>query len=214
MKVFVGICNSQKWLPDKFVWSLMSIATIGEVLMSRGTHPWDVVRNNQLINEFLKTDADVFVKMDIDQEYPPGYFLKMLPLVEHYKVIGPLIYDRWQAGGFVPLAFRYHNYPKLEKYDISGLSGVHAIPYTHTNNFYAREVLKNLKPPYYEAFLRPDGLDRANHVDFTFLDKIKAAGYSIFCNLDVVVKHIADMPIGKDEHEIFNRYRISGLVGA
>ena len=53
--------------------------------------------------------------------------------------------------------------------------------------------------------MSPDGLDRANHVDFTYLDKIKGAGFPIYCNLDVVVEHLAKVPISREVHDKWNR---------
>ena len=195
-RVFVGVCNSQENVSSRFFWSLWKINKTYPMFLRRATHPWDIIRNNVLIDAFLKSDFDIFVKMDIDQEYPEGYFEAMVPLVEKYKVIGPLIYDRWQQNNFMPLIFDGMDYPNLSKTDISGLSGVITKPYSHTNLFYTREVLEAIEPPYYEARLSPDGLNRANHVDFDFLDKIKAAGYSIYTNLDVEVKHLVEIPIG------------------
>lgn len=153
-------------------------------------HPWDIVRNNRLIDQFLKSDADIFVKMDIDQVYPANYFMTMVPLVDQYKVIGPLIHDRWENNKFIPLAFQNSDYGHLIPYDITGKSGIVDIPFSHTNLFYHREVLEKIPKPWYEAIATPDGLDRANHVDFSFLSKLKSAGYPIYINLDVEVEHL------------------------
>jgi len=168
------------------------------MMISRGDHPWDVVRNNRLINNFLKSDADYFVKMDVDQVYPQDYFQKFLPLVGEYKVIGPLLYDRWKQNNFMPLAFSEYDYPKLMPMDLTGKTGIVDIPYSHTNLFYHREVLEKVPPPWYEAKLTQDGLDRANHVDYDFLNKIKNAGYPIYIDLDTVVRHMTIQSVGKN----------------
>ena len=73
--------------------------------------------------------------------------------------------------------------------DIEGKSGVLQVPYAHTNLFYKREVVENVPMPWYEAYMTDDGLNRANHVDFDVLDKIKKAGYPIYIDLDVRVGH-------------------------
>ncbi len=188
-KLLMGVCNSQAEVPAQFTWSTLLMRYPVPVQIARSGHPWDVVRNNRLIKQFLDSDCDYFVKMDIDQSYPADYLEVMLPLAEKYKCIGPLIYDRSGENSFMPLSFASHDYPHLTRFDIEGKSGIVEIPYPHTNLFYSREVLENLKPPWYEAHMQPDGLDRANHVDFTFLQKIKDAGYPIYINLDVVVSH-------------------------
>lgn len=189
MKVFIGICNSQDSVLSDFFWSFINIKTKWETEICKGWQPWDIIRNNYLIYKFLKSDADVFVKMDIDQIYPESYFLKLVPLVKEYKVIGPLIKDRDIHNNFMPLAFISHNGCELRKFDINGKSGIVEIPYAHTNLFISREVLEKIPAPWYEVKYSKDGLSRKNHVDFTFLDKIKNAGYSIYIDLDTKVGH-------------------------
>jgi len=204
MKIFIAVCNSQDEVPSEFFWSFM--ATYANIpypaVAYRARHPWDVVRNNMAIDVFLKSECDVFVKMDVDQIYPLDYFLKFLPLVEQYKVIGPVIYDRHEKNGHFPLAF---NDKKVLTRDLSKEvhhgTGICAYPYTHTNNFYAREVLEMIDPPWYEAHLSADGLERANHVDYDFLDKIKAAGYKPHLYLDEVVKHITTKGVGSEHYQ-------------
>ena len=80
-KLFIGICNSQELLPSKFFWSIIALRQPIRSVFGRAVHPWDVIRNNELIDWFLDSDCDYFVKMDVDQVYPADYFEKMLPLV-------------------------------------------------------------------------------------------------------------------------------------
>jgi len=110
--------------------------------------------------------------------------------VEGFKVIGPLIYDRWGVNDYMPLAFskRYEGL-LLDRMDISNLKGIVDIPYAHTNLFYAREVLEKIPPPWYEATQAEDGLERANHVDYDFIDKIHNVGYPTYIDLSTVVGH-------------------------
>jgi hypothetical protein len=162
------------------------------------------VRNNRLIKQFLDSDCNIFAKMDCDQSYPSDYLVKMVPLVEEYKVVGPLIYDRMEGNGFIPLAFQNNDYKGLKLYELKGKVGVVEVPFPHTNLFYAREVLEKIPMPWYEAYATPDGLDRANHVDFTFLKKIKDAGYPIYINTDIVVDHLFTMRANKGLYELFS----------
>ena len=105
MKLFIGICNSQILIPSKFFWSIMTIKQVCPLTVFRAGHSWSTIRNNHLIKQFLDSDADVMIKMDVDEEYPTNYFEVMLPLAVKYKVIGPLIHDRWEQSGFMPLLF-------------------------------------------------------------------------------------------------------------
>lgn len=207
----MGICNSQDHIPSKFFWSFIRVLFDSPypVNVIPGGHPWDAVRNNAIIQGFLDGDSDILVKMDIDQVYPSNYFKDMVPLVKSYKVVGPLLFDRWLSNRFMPLLFRSHFAGKLVPYIPQTWTGVQEVPYNHTNLFYAREVLEAIERarPWYDPHIRPDGLDRMNHLDYTFLDKIKKAGYKIYTNFDVVVKHVASLPIGKEEFALFNQVR-------
>lgn len=168
----------------------------------RSRHSWDVPRNNRLIKNFLDSDCDVFVKLDIDQVYPHNFFTGLVPLIQEYKVIGPMIYDRWEAGGFQPLAFtEYSVNCKHKPMDLTGLRGVVEIPYPHTNMFYAREVLESLDPPWYEIGLASNGVDKDRHIDYYFIDKIHKAGYKTYINLDIVVEHIALVRCNERTHK-------------
>lgn len=206
-KVFIGICNSQPSVPSAFFWSMWDINRCGyPMFLNRASHPWDVVRNNQLIDAFLKSDCDVFVKADIDQKYPVGYLDDMVPLVEKYKVVGPLIYDRWKQNGYMPLLFNSIKNGRLDKW-CGEMTGVQQVPYSHTNLFYAREALEGLTRPWYEAHLSEDGLGRANHVDYTFLDKLKKNGYPAYINMDVVVQHITECGVDKEFHDKWHQHK-------
>ena len=54
-----------------------------------------------------------------------------------------------------------------------------------------------------------DGLNRANHVDFTFLEKVKHAGYDIMIDMSTVVEHLSIQGIDKELHKRWNRYPLS-----
>jgi hypothetical protein len=162
-----------------------------------------------MIRAFLDSDANVMVKMDIDQTYPSNYFETMLPLVDKYKVIGPLIYDRWEQSDYMPLLFsevkgsgQYLH--ELVRYDMTGKSGIIEVPFAHTNLFYAREVLEAIDPPWYNTGLSEDGLNKDSHTDFTFLNRLKGAGYKIHINLDVEVKHLKEIEVDRKFNDRWN----------
>ena len=165
--------------------------------IARSPHHLDVIRNNYLMDLFLKSDCDVLARMDVDQEYPEDYITKLLPLVEKHKVVGPLIYDRWQVNDYAPLMF----HDRFNWYDIADKSGVINVPYAHTNLLYAREVIEKAEKPLFYRQVGKDGISLENQVDFDVQDKIKDAGYDIFINLDVVVKHITEIGVDNVLHE-------------
>lgn len=204
-KLFIGICNTQESVPSDLFWSFIHIKRPYPIVAYRSTHPWDVVRNNRIIDKFLKSDCNVLAKMDIDQTYPPDYFERLVPLALKTGVSGPLIYDRWSQNNFMPLAFEDVEGQYPIPMDISNLNGVVDIPYPHTNLFYRRDVLSDIPAPWYEAHLSDDGLDRANHVDFSFIKKIHEVGFRVMIDLDCVVRHQFNTFVGKEFHDAWNR---------
>lgn len=200
MKIFLGVGQSQEWTHSQFSWSFLAAVTNAGYpsQVMRGDQSWDEVRNNNMIDQFLQSDCDIFVKCDADQVYPVDYFRVMVPLTEKYSVIGPVIFDRAPKNGFLSLACTDKNDVLGSNVDLLNMRGIHEIPYTHANNFYAREVFENVKPPWFERELSEDGTHYANHVDYDFLDKIKDAGYRIMANCDVVVGHLVYIPLTRE----------------
>lgn len=202
MHLFVACCNSQEMLHSKFVWSMFqNMNTPYSITMHRASHPWTTIRNNRAILEFIRSGADIMVKMDVDQIYPENYFLDMVPLVQTYGMIGPLIYDRHDQNDYKTLAFGNKDDVLGSWIDTHGEVGIAAYPYTHTNNFYTRELITCVEPPWYEFYPTKNGFEKGNHVDFDFLDKIKETGQRCWINHDVIVKHIAICPVDGDFYE-------------
>lgn len=200
-RIFIGVCNSQATVPSEFFWSILGQADfVAQPVFARAIHPWDVIRNNQLIAWFLDSGCEYFAKLDIDQKYPKDYFRRMVPLIEQYKVIGPVIFDR--VGDFAPLI----NWADGNgHFDLTGKSGIVEVPYLHSNCFFHRDALAALTPPYYEAYLSDDGMKRKNHVDITFMSKFPAAGFPVYVNLDVVVEHLAEVAVSKEFYDTWHR---------
>lgn len=196
-RIFIGICNTQDTVPSMFFWSFVNLRTKWPLSAYRSMHPWDVIRNNVIIDKFLKSDCTILAKMDIDQWFPPDYFERLVPLVDEYKVVGPMIYDRWEQNDYTPLAFESRSKNGFIPFDPFKLNGITAIPYPHTNLLYAREVLEKIPPPWYEAYQTTSGLERANHVDYDFLDKIHNVGYDIYIDTDLIVGHKASIFIDR-----------------
>jgi len=99
----------------------------------------------------------------------------------------------------LPLAFDLVNinmFP-IHLMDLTSLSGIVHVPYPHTNLIYHRDVLASIPPPWYQAYLSLDGLERLNHVDFAFINKINLAGYKVMIDLSVEVKHMVTKYVGE-----------------
>lgn len=200
LRIFIVVCNSQEIIRSSMAWSLLDnvVTCPFEIQLFRSGHPISVVRNNQGIKEFLESDADIVVKMDVDQVYPRNYLRDMAILTKQYNVIGPVIYDRFPP--YTPIVCSDKNAVLESRIDITGRTGIKSYPYTHSNNFYTREVYESIVPPWYDAIMSPDGFDRINHTDYDMLDRIKAAGYKIYLNHDMVVGHTTNMTIDDTFH--------------
>jgi len=208
-KLFIGIANSEQSIHSAFFWSFIQIRRTCETVIFRASHADSNLRNNNLLNSFLESGTDYYIQMDTDQIYPPDYLEKMVPLIEEYSVIAPVIYDRWQSNRFFPLAYSCLDPETLgfkgsKVLDIKGKTGVEEVAWTHTNLFMKREVVEKLPKPIFNLYFTEDGLSKWKHTDHAVNEKIKNAGYKIYMNFDVVVKHIASVPV---DAEVYERWK-------
>ena len=204
LKLFVGVCNSQTTLSSAFFWSWEGIKKTYPYQIKRFDDDDTIIRNNQMIRDFLKSDCDVMVKMDIDQVYPKNYFSEMVPLVEKYKLAGPLIYNKWRKNNYSPLLAMENTSPILRVIrnwePLCDEKGLLKIPYAHTNLFYAREVLENVDPPWYRLIHGEDGCSQVINRDYTFLEKLVSLGYETVINTNVEVGHLVEEEVDSITH--------------
>jgi hypothetical protein len=203
-KLFIGVCNSQEYMPSAFHWSWEKTIKPYEYVKVRFDHSDDVVRNNSMIAEFLESDCDIMVKMDIDQEYPLHFFSALVPHLEVYKIIGPLIHNKWRWADYRALMFETSDFPYLAE-SMTDYSGVTEVEYAHTNLLYSREVLESIEPPWYKVYHTSNGTSRSKDLDFTFLEKIKEKGYKFYIDSTVEVKHLVLEGVDSELHSRWNR---------
>jgi hypothetical protein len=204
-KLFIGVKNSQDRVPASFFWSFVYMRSINglHIRVVRSSSSRAPIRHNALLKAFLNSDFDYYLEMDVDQVYPPDYLQKMVPLIDEYKAIAPLIFDRQFSNGFMPLAFSDANINRFTcvPIDISDKQGVIEVKYCHSNIFLAREVAEKIEWPPYPGMLSDDGLQKKQHADFLFNDKIREAGYKLYVNLDVEVEHVVEFPMNRKRWE-------------
>jgi hypothetical protein len=205
MKLFIAVSNSQSHIPSDFFWTFMNMRKTCPMVIKRGTEPWDMVRNNVLIEMFLQSDCDVFTRMDVDQTYPSNYLEVMLPLVKEYKAIGPMICDRFKHNNFMPLAFDNLDSGRNILFDLKGKTGVVEVPCPHTNLFFAREVMENVSPPWFFHVLNDRGTGVIDHADRRLIRNIREAGYKTYLNLDVNLTHVSYQNIDREYHKTWVR---------
>lgn len=206
-RIFVATGNSQPWCYSDYMWTMMREVAVypGKVDLFRMTHSKPDIRNNRGVKAFLQSDADILVRMDLDQSYPDDFLVTMVPLVQEYKIIGPEIYDRWEQNDHRILCFSdYKPTPWDHWIDCTDASGIKAYPYTHTNNLYAREAVESVPLPWWNNPLTEDGCDQQNHPDFELLDKFREYGYPTYLNHNVEVYHLF---IGRACNQYYRRWK-------
>ena len=158
-----------------------------------------IIRNNQMIRAFLRSGADILVKMDIDQVYPKDYFTVMVPLAMKYKLAGPLIYSKRLKLGYPPLLHDDDIAPlrriETDWDELTPENGMLGLNYAHTNLFYTREVLQDIDPPWYEVKHSSGGFSHMINRDFSFIEKLVKRGYKTYINMNMVVGHLVEEAI-------------------
>ena len=210
-KLFIGVANSQFTVPSAFHWSWERMDKPYEYKKVRYSHNDAIVRNNQMVRDFLRSGCDIFVKMDIDQEYPKRFLSVMVPLALEYKVVGPLIHNKWRDNGYPPLMCRENTYPisrpLMDLHKLADKKDMVLMEYSHTNLFIVREVLEKTEPPWYVAEYRKDGCNFTANRDFFFIDKIRDAGYETYINLKMEVGHLVEEVIASRANKILSDIR-------
>jgi len=201
MKLFIGVCNSQESVPAAFHWSWEAIEKSYEYDKRRFDDDDAIVRNNKMIRDFLRSDSDILVKMDIDQVYPKYYFTTMVPLAEKYKVIGPLIFNKHRKNGYCPLLSDTNDFPliryKEDWLEHAAKKGIIKVAFAHTNLFYMKEALEGIKPPWYNVAYSRDNCAHRMNRDFSFIEKLNANGYDTYINTNLEVGHLVKEPVAR-----------------
>jgi len=166
-----------------------------------------LMRLNNMVRDFLRSDADILLKMDIDQVYPKDYLTVMVPLAEQYRLAGPLIYSKRLKYSYPPLLYDDALAPQRDRStnwsDLIPEDGILKLNYAHTNLFYCREVLENIKPPWYDVEYSQDNCSLIKKADFCFMEKIIRQGFKTYINTNMVVGHLVEEALTPD---IFKRW--------
>ena len=205
MKLFIGVCNSQDTVPAAFHWSWEEMDKPYEYQKERFANDDAIIRNNRMVRDFLRSDCDILVKMDIDQIYPKNYFTVMVPLVEEYKVIGPLIHNKHRRNQYAPLLCARNTFPivrTITNWEPMAVDGILEIPYAHTNLFYAREAIEKTKPPWYESKYSHDNCAHRMNRDYSFIGKLRKQGFNTYININVEVGHLVEGVVNSETNRL------------
>jgi len=157
---------------------------------------------NMCCEKLLEGDATHLLFIDDDMTFDPYLLSNML---EHdVDIIGalafkrrekyePCVYNKKEDGLYYPIL------PQIfQEVDVVGTGGM----------LIKREVIEKLKNPWFETYYDKQGTHWS--VDFSFCIKAKKAGFKIWVDPKIEMKHIGDAPlIGKSD---FLKY-ISGING-
>ena len=147
----------------------------------------DIARNN-LVKEALKTpDYTHILMIDDDHVFEPDLALRLL--AHDVDIVGALAFKR--RPEYTPCVFRKKedglHYPILpevfQEVDVVGTGAI----------LIKIEVLQKMEFPYFETFY--DENKKHWGVDFTFCKRAKKAGFKIFVDSQVEIKHIGDPEI-------------------
>jgi len=161
---------------------------------------WSVAKaRNQLVETFLKSDAEYLFFLDVDLGLP-SYGLKQL--VEHkLPVVGGLYFQRIPPHH--PLLCmqdvftkEFHQYIHIRDYK-KGLVQVDA---TGAGCLLIhRDVFKKIKKPY---FYDPP---YSSSEDFYFCEKLKAKGIPLYVDTNVILSHSTETLITEKDKERYDR---------
>lgn len=153
--------------------------------------PYISNNQNELARRFLRTNAEYFWLLNDDLVMPPNTLRQLVsrekdvvvPLVmDHEPPLQPLFYDRREGD-------RY--WYRFIKPGESGL--VQGIASGGGGMLIHRRVFEALKDPWWDNHMMPasNGYPaRQTTEDFDFCEKVIAAGFNIWCDLDAPVGHI------------------------
>lgn len=157
------------------------------------------VARNTLALDF-KGDYIFFIDDDV---LPP--FDTITKLIQHNKDIVAGLYFAKQRPHFPQIFLRSKktkgrydsviNYPKNELIEVDACgAGCMLIK---------KEVFEKLKKPYFQYIPRGEKTPRIGE-DFYFCEKVKKAGFKIYCDTSIICKHIGTTYIGPEHWEISN----------
>lgn len=146
---------------------------------------------NHLAEVFLASDAQWMFLVNDDHAYPQDTLLKLLA---HDRPVVTGLYLARQAP-FAPVLADHVDeqgnvHPHYLERNRGGLARVRACG--DGCLLLKREVLEKIPPPRWELGVRKT--DACDH-DTAFSAKLIAAGYTIWCDLDVWVGHLAVVPV-------------------
>lgn len=186
-KLVIGIptTNHLSW---QFASSLMGLQLTPETRVIWQVRSMiDHARNNLVEEALKKPEYTHLLFIDDDHIFESDLALKLL--ARDVDIVGALAFKR--RPEYEPCVYRQKEdgkyYPILpqsfQEVDIVGTGAM----------LIKMEVLKKLKFPYFETTYDKDG--RHWSVDFDFCKKAKKAGFKIFVDPEVEIKHIGDPEI-------------------
>ena len=154
-------------------------------IYTNNDHPLDKARNI-CVQEFLKTDCDYMFWIDSDMNCPAG----TLPLLlAHDKDMVSALSLWWRYDyntgcySLIPMA--------VEGGVIITGKGCTKVDRSNVNcTLIKRKVLEELGPgKFYYDFANSERTELNSSEDYSFCDNVKAAGFDIFVDFDIVASH-------------------------
>ena len=188
-KLIIGLPTNGN-LDYRFASSLMGLQLTPETRVIWQVRSMiDTARNNLVIEALKTIDYTHVLMIDDDHVFEPDVAMRLL--AHDVDIVGalafkrrpdytPCVYCKKEDGKFYPVL------PEIfQEVDILG-TGMMLIK---------MEVLQKLQFPYFETYYTKDDEHKHFSVDFDFCMKAKKAGFKIFVDPSVEIKHIGDPEI-------------------
>jgi len=152
---------------------------------------------NKLIKKFLATDCNWFLHLDADNVPPQN----LLDMIDNDVDICSAVYYVWMEKRLVPLAMtrrgKSNKYTQFSKdvpdnqylIEVDGVGGGGLL--------IKREVLETIKPPWFKDVFNKEGDKRVLGNDFYFCQKAQSAGFKIWVDLRIFLKHYHEIEMNE-----------------
>lgn len=199
-KIAVGMPLSWPYVPSMFLssWTTMLGEALGsfdvELLVSNAS--LIETMREKIADLFLERECDYLIWLDADQVYPPNTLTR---LVEHLdnglEVVGgvtpfkndgePMVWFEDEPTGLWRRARNFVVNRGLVQIEAMGFGGIAM----------KKSVLEKIQKPYFQRVMNKTGTHLIGE-DLAFYKRCKDKGIAVWCDTDLIFKHIISYAIG------------------
>jgi len=202
VKVCIGLCNSQEYVPADFFWNFLSVMKPTGCTVIRGQSRFKAAALNGIVREAHRWKAEKIIFMDIDQTFPvdaiPRLLSHNLPVVSgvtHIKT-----YPFSPIAGWLKDGHGVNKNGKIWKYDY--------VPFEETEDYLIEvdftsvgcllvdmEVFNKIYFPCFKEEWNEERGDRERGHDIIFCESVRNAGYQVYLDTLVQCGHLGRLEV-------------------